>query len=96
MKKMPSSHFKSNDHAKIELLIERKLNQLLTKKLLAMNSDFKKLYLQMSRNNFNRTFKELDLFNHNDSSRPASFKLSDNQLLNVFTKTFMHGIFKNF
>ena len=99
MKKIPTTHFKSSEHDKIELLIERKINQLLTKKLLAMNSDFKKLYLQMSKNNFNRTFKDLNLFNHNDyfsTQNPQSFKLNNNQLLHDFSKMLIKGIFKNF
>ena len=95
MKKIPSSHFKSSEHAKLELLIERKINQLLAKKLLAMNSDYKKLYLQMSKNNFNRAFKDLNLFNQNNSFTPPSFKLNNTQLLNHFSKMLMHGIFKN-
>ena len=96
MKKIPVSHFKSSEDAKLELLIERKINQLLAKKLLAMNSDFRKLYLQMSKNNFNRAFKDLNLFNQNDPFTPASFKLNNNQLLNDFGKMLMQGIFKNF
>jgi len=99
MKKIQAAGYNKAENAKIELLIERKINQLLTKKLLAMNGDFKKLYLQMSKNNFSRAFKELNLFNQQDSrspQNPQNFKSNYNHLLNDFAKALMQGIFKNF
>lgn len=99
MKKIPATRYNKTENTKIELLIERKISQLLAKKLSAMNGDFKKLYLQMSKNNFNRAFKEINLFNQQDllsPHNPQNFKSNYNYLLNDFTKMLMRGIFKNF
>jgi hypothetical protein len=99
MKRIKTSQFQKNANAKLETLIDRKINQLLTKKLLNMNGDFKKMYLQMSRNNFTRAFKEFNFFNQNDAQSthiPQSFKSNSSQMMMDFTKILAQGIFKNF
>jgi hypothetical protein len=99
MKKIQTANYNRHENAKIELLIERKVNQLLAKKLSATNGDFKKLYMQISNRNFSEACKELRLFNQAaflSPPIPQNFQSSYNHLLNDFTKMVKWGIFRNF
>lgn len=87
--KKSKAFLRSNQNAKLDSIIERKIKQLMFKRSLSNDRDLKQMLLQMSKENLNRTLKEFGLwgdFDHGSHKTPQNYFSTSNQIINDAVK----------